>query len=340
VRPAPPARPGHAGRLPLWERVTFAVVFALMLVFVILISVSGAHARSQARRAAGLAKPGPARGPASAAPARPGGRDGAGLAARRNQPADDDGGARSRAWNRGLAAALAPVLARQTGHLAVGVIDETTGVTAVYGGALRFHTASIVKADILATLLLHAERARTPLTDQEADLAAPMIEASDDDAATTLWNLAGAAAGVADANVTLGLRHTTTGADGYWGLTSTTVGDQLRLLRDLTSAHSPLDRASRDYELGLMRDVEADQRWGVGAAATPGTAFAIKNGWLPDGPAQLWVINSIGSVDHGGDRLLMAVLSSDQPTKAVGIAQDQAAADAAAAWVTGAVRPG
>jgi hypothetical protein len=220
------------------------------------------------------------------------------------------------------------------------VINETTGVSAVYGGRLRFHTASIVKADILATLLLQAERARTPLTDQEADLAGPMIEASDDDAATALWNLAGGADGVAAANVTLGLDHTTPGAAGYWGLTSTTVGDQLRLLRDLTRARSPLDRASREYELGLMREVEADQRWGVGAAATPGTAFAIKNGWLPDGPAQLWVINSIGAIDHDGDRLLMAVLSNDQPTEAAGIAQDQAAAEAAAACVTGGVRPG
>ena len=29
-----------------------------------------------------------------------------------------------------------------------------------------------------------------------------------------------------------------------------------------------------------MRNVEADQRWGVGAAADKGSRFANKNGWL------------------------------------------------------------
>jgi hypothetical protein len=48
----------------------------------------------------------------------------------------------------------------------------------------------------------------------------------------------------------------------YWGLTSTTVDDQLRLLADLTSRNSPLSAQSRFYELGLMRHVAADQGWG------------------------------------------------------------------------------
>jgi hypothetical protein len=61
----------------------------------------------------------------------------------------------------------------------------------------------------------------------------------------------------------------------------------------------------------------------------------VKNGWLPDGSQLgLWVINSIGVLRHHGQRLLVAVLSSGQPTEAVGISQVQAAARAAAAWVT------
>lgn len=44
MRPAPPARPVHAGGLPLWERLTFAVVLALMVAFVVVITLS-AHTR-------------------------------------------------------------------------------------------------------------------------------------------------------------------------------------------------------------------------------------------------------------------------------------------------------
>jgi altronate dehydratase len=61
----------------------------------------------------------------------------------------------------------------------------------------------------------------------------------------------------------------------------------------------------------------------------------VKNGWLPDGSqGGLWVINSIGVLRHDGQRLLVAVLSSAEPTEAVGISQVQAAARAAAASVT------
>jgi hypothetical protein len=220
----------------------------------------------------------------------------------------------------------------QTGDLAVGVSDLSTGVTAVYGGRLGFHTASIVKVDILAGLLLADQRSATPLSDADADLAAQMIETSSDDAASDLWAAIGAGGGLASVDASLGLRHTTPGPGTYWGLTTTTAGDQLRLLRALTTADSPLDARSRDYELHLMRNVISGQNWGVSAAASPGSLLTIKDGWLPD--PSLWVVNSIGVVDHDGQRLLMVVLSSGQPTEASGIAQDQAAALAAADWVT------
>jgi Beta-lactamase enzyme family len=226
------------------------------------------------------------------------------------------------------------VLAHQAGQLAVGVINRSTGATAVYGGHLRFHTASVVKADILAALLLRGQDSGVALSETAAALATQMIEASDDDAATRLWNMAGAASGVAAANARLGLRHTALGTGDYWGLTSTTVGDQLRLLRDLTGARSVLNAGSRAYELTLMRDVEGAQRWGVSAAASPGSGYAVKDGWLPDGPGQLWVVNSIGVLERHHQRLLMAVLSSGQPTEAAGIARDRAAAIAAADCLT------
>jgi len=233
-----------------------------------------------------------------------------------------------------LLAALAPVLRYRTGMLAVGVADPSTGVTATYHSRQAFHTASIVKAGILATLLLQLQHQHAGLSPGEQDLATAMIEDSDNGAASALWNVTGAAAGLAAGDQALRLRHTVPGQDGWWGLTSTTVTDQLHLLSALTSPRSPLSAASRRYELNLMRNVEAGQNWGVTAAASRGTHPAVKNGWMPGGADGLWDINSIGVVTHHGQRLLVAVLSSGQPSQQAGIDQVQAAAKAAASAIT------
>jgi hypothetical protein len=339
MRPAPPVRPVHAGRLPRWERLAFAAVFALMITFVAVVTISSIRAH---RHQPGTPPGGSVGGAAPAHGSQPVpavGGQAPGQQARDGQPQQSPARAAAekrarRVADRRLAAALAPVLRDRTGHLAVGVIDRATGVEAIYGRGQRFHAASIVKADILATLLLQRQRSGTGLSSADEALATRMIEASADDAATTLWNLAGAASGIAAGDAELGLRHTAPGPGIYWGLTTTTVGDQLTLLRDLTTASSPLQAAGRGYELSLMRQVEPAQKWGVAAAATPGSVAAIKNGWLPDGSSRSWVINSIGALEHDHQKLLMVVLSSDQPTKAAGIAQDQAAAVAAAACMT------
>ena len=108
----------------------------------------------------------------------------------------------ARVANRQLGVALAPLLKQRTGRLAVGVVDLTTGAHAAYHGGRHFHTASIVKVDILATLLLQHQATATPLSAEERELAAQMIEYSNNDAATMLWDTVGRAPAVARANCT------------------------------------------------------------------------------------------------------------------------------------------
>ena len=216
-----------------------------------------------------------------------------------------------------LSAAVAQLVAADGGHASVAVDDLSTGQAASYRGSSEYDTASIVKVDILSALLYQAQQEGRPLTQTEQALATRMIENSDNGAASYLYNDVGAADGLDDVNQAFGLTETTAGANGAWGLTTTTVEDQVRLLRLVFTTPSVLSPGSQGYIQDLMGRVEPDQQWGVSAAADEGTPFAVKNGWLPN--PVLWEINSIGEVTHDGQTMLIAVLSRDNATEGDGI---------------------
>jgi hypothetical protein len=325
--------PAHAGRLRPGERLTIALIFVLAAAVIVALSIPRGHGRP-AEPQAGKAQAGKpqASGKAGQAAGRSASGNGWGSAVLAGPGSIQFQDAS--AENDRLAAALAPVLRHRSGNLAAGVVDAATGAVAVFDGADLFHTASIVKADILATLLLEHQQAGTPLSSKQRSLATEMIEDSSDQAASDLWGQIGKAVGLSYANQQLGLQQTKPGSGMDWGLTSTTVDDQLRLLADLGSSHSALSAGSRSYELGLMQHVAAGQAWGVTSAAARGTVPAVKNGWLPDGSYTTWVINSIGVISSGGHEILVAILSSDQPSESAGITQVDAAAKAAVSAVT------
>ncbi len=226
-----------------------------------------------------------------------------------------------------LATALEDVPVEDGAELSVAVLDLASGRSATYGTAL-FETASIVKADILAALLLQAQDAGRELTAQEKEYATAMIEESDNASASALWRTIGQEAGLDAANGRFGLTGTQGGEGMLWGLTRTTAADQLVLLRQIfgDDTESELNAASRAYLQGLMGSVVEDQGWGISAA---GSDVALKNGWLPRTATGLWVVNSIGRVTVDGRDCLVAVLSRGSTTKAKGIATVEAAARAA-----------
>jgi hypothetical protein len=227
-----------------------------------------------------------------------------------------------------LTMAVAPLIQADGGHVAVAVDDLSTGTEATYNGTSEFATASIVKVDILATLLYELQQSGQTMTGKDQDLATTMIENSDNDAASALYADIGGPEDLDQANRVFGLTGTTAGTDGEWGLTSTTVDDQIRLLRQITVTPSVLSSASQDYIQDLMGEVETDQQWGVPAAADPGSWYLVKNGWLPN--PTLWSINSIGEIEHDQDRMLVAVLSDDNSTEDSGISAVQAVVQKAA----------
>lgn len=235
----------------------------------------------------------------------------------------------SRTASAGIYAQVAAVLKSRGTHAAAGIVDLDTGEKVMYNPSVKFETASIVKVDILSSLMWKLQKANSHLSSSQRALATKMITQSDNNAASALWTQIGKGTGLAAANRAFGLTTTIPGTGGQWGLTKTTVPDQLRLLTILSSAVSPLSATSKAYILGLMNQVEKDQRWGVPHAADDeATAVYVKNGWLSrstDGGK--WIINTIGRIVEKGHNLLVVVLSNYNLSMTAGVTLVQRAAD-------------
>ena len=203
-------------------------------------------------------------------------------------------------------------------EFSVAVLDRTTGERYSYRGSTRYETASVVKVQVLACLLLRAQDDDRDLTSTELSLAKRMIRASDNDATTALFGRLGRAGGISRCNKRLGL--TQTKVSSSWGLTRTTVDDQVKLLGKLVDTDGPLNAESRKLAFTLMSTVLEDQDWGVPAVAAQGETFTVKNGWLPRSTeGGRWIINSVGRVTGDDVDVSIAVLTHGNASMSGGI---------------------
>ena len=226
--------------------------------------------------------------------------------------------------------AAASYLSARTGTALAAVYDVRTGQTWRLGQGRPQAEASVVKLDVLETLL--AERrgggGDGGLSASDASLATQMIEDSDNTAATSLWYEVGGATRIRSFNAEAGLTQTTPSpcvvCAGFswpgWGLSTPTPADQIALLRKLITTSSLLTAAERNYALSLLENVTPSQRWGVSGGVPAQVTVALKNGWLPlAGADSDWQINSVGWISGGGRNYLMAVLVTGNPTEQYGI---------------------
>jgi hypothetical protein len=227
-----------------------------------------------------------------------------------------------------LGAAAQSYLADRSGAVLAAVYDVRTGQTWSLGQGKPQAEASIVKLDILETLLAQHRADSTVLPAQDMSLAEAMIEDSDNAAATSLWDAVGGATGIRSFNAGAGLAHTIPSAcvdcPGFpwpgWGLTTTTPADQIALLRELLQPNAQLTAAQQKYALGLLENVTDSQRWGVTGGVSSRAKVALKNGWLPLTSADSnWQVNSIGWVSGDSRNYVIAVLTTGNPTEQYGI---------------------
>jgi hypothetical protein len=227
-----------------------------------------------------------------------------------------------------LGPAAASYVSTRDGVVLAAVYDLRTGQTWQFGRGQPQDEASVVKLDVLETLLAERGRIGIELSAGDRALAVQMIEDSDDDAATSLWDEVGGASGIRSFNTSAGLADTVPSScvncPGFpwpgWGLTTTIPGDQLTLLRTLVEPNSLLTNAERNYALSLMENVTPGQRWGVSGGVPAQATVALKNGWLPLNSANNnWQINSVGWISGRGRDYLIAVLTTGNPTEQYGI---------------------
>jgi len=215
------------------------------------------------------------------------------------------------------------------GDVDIAVYDSGTGATAHYTNTTSgytFNTASIIKMSILEDTLWQDQQQGTPgLTSSQLSEAVPMIENSDNDAATAMWNALGGQSSVQAFLQKIGATGST--ANVEWGLTQTTALDQLKVVNEVAYPGKLLTVASANQADSLLNNVEADQHWGVSGGVPAGVTVQLKNGWLADAgntSTDGWNINSIGHVHGDGVDYTIAVLTDNNDTEQDGINTIQA----------------
>ena len=214
----------------------------------------------------------------------------------------------------------------RSGTVTAAVYDVSTGQTWTLGSSKPQAEASVVKLNILEAL--YAQHGRDGLSASDTSLTRQMMEDSDNDAATDLWEEAGGPSRIASFNTAAGLTDTEPSSCVQcpdfpwpgWGLSTTTPTDQLALLRELVKPGGLLTGSQRDAALELMENVAPSQRWGVSGGVPAAATVALKDGWLPLNDSNTdWQINSVGWVSGSGRDYLMAVLTTGNPTEQYGI---------------------
>ena len=207
---------------------------------------------------------------------------------------------------------------------AVAVDAPAVGLTCALNGSRHFDSASAVKVTILGALLRKALDQDRFLTDTEAARLRAMITRSDNAAASALWAKLGHGYLQHFLNLA-GMKHTSLGPGGLWGLTQITAPDEILLLRLLLKPNAVLSPNSRSYALRLMAQVIPSQRWGVPAGAPTSLTAHVKNGWLRRA-THGWRIHSIGCFTGRGGGYSIVVLTQDNPSMPYGITTVEAIA--------------
>jgi hypothetical protein len=167
-------------------------------------------------------------------------------------------------------------------------------------------SASVLKAMLLVAYLDDPRVRDRALTGSDHRLIDPMIERSDNTAATSVLAFVGAS-GVYGVARRAGMREFSLDLR-IWGLSRIDAGDQSRFFlhidREVVARH-------RATAMRLLASVTPSQRWGIGRLRLPGWRLYFKGGW---GAGTGEVEHQVILLRHGSIRLSAAVLITNSPS--------------------------
>ncbi len=171
-----------------------------------------------------------------------------------------------------------------------------------------FPSASVLKAMLLVA---SAQDARDrPLRRDERALLAPMVQRSDNAAASAIFIRLGTKRLerlAHDAGMTR-----FKAASPIWGNSRITARDQTRFFLHIDTLLPPRHRA---YGLRLLRQIVPRQRWGIGRLERPDWRVSFQGGW---GAGTGAVDHQVALLRRGDERIAIAVLTANNGSHATG----------------------
>ena len=170
-------------------------------------------------------------------------------------------------------------------------------------------SASVFKAMLLTTYLRQASVRDRELTGGDKALLAPMIQRSDNVAATRMRDIVGNAA-------IMRLAHragmTRFAIAQVWGLSQITARDQTKYFLHIDAL---MPQRHRAYGMHLLRTITPSQRWGMGRVIPDGWRLYFKGGW---GSGTGAVDHQVGLLRRGDHRVAVAILTVNDGSHAYG----------------------
>jgi len=222
------------------------------------------------------------------------------------------------------------------------VHDHRTGCVYELRADTPITTASVIKAQILAGVLFHAQDRGVPVSAADRDRIDLMMRFSHNAPPTSaLYAAVGGAAGMEALDGRFGL--TATAHTSTYGATVSTARDRTRLVEQLLIGGGPLGAEAVAAAWETMSTVTSTQQWGLSAGLPEGHDVALKNGFFPLS-GRGWRVGTSGVVaTPDGGTYAATILTDGNPDEASGITLVEQVAEHVNAMLTAgpaAPRPG
>jgi Beta-lactamase enzyme family len=195
------------------------------------------------------------------------------------------------------------------GRVSFALVDDQ-GKLHSHDGDEPYRSASVVKAMLLVAYLNREEVRNEPLDAESRALLVPMIETSDNNAASRVHDIVGNP-GLAQVARWAGM--TSFASAPGWGNAQITAEDQARFFARVDGL---VPDVHRRFARSLLSSVVPGQRWGVPAALPSWVRVYFKGGWRPEEGG--WIVHQAALGERAGRRVALAVLTDRDSSEAYG----------------------